>query len=268
MRLRYPNEEGTVSDQETATAPEAAAPAPEAATAPEAPKPEATPAPKPETDWEKAYKGLQTNLNRVQQTNAELRQRIDQMAGHLNSTAGGVDKLLRAQLGDEGYQQEVAARKADTERQQALQAAQAAQEYVPQSINVIAANLRAVGVAEKDIESVFTSAANTASVGEWAETVKVGAAAAIAKAKSDLEARVAEQVKAKSKDEIQAEAEALAERTVRAKGIDKVDLGRGQSRTPERSFIERIRGIDRNTPEGEAEFQKIKKEADRGTLRP
>lgn len=252
-----------MSDQETATAPEAAAPAPEAATAPsEEPKPEATTAPtQQETNWEKAYKGLQTNLNRVQQTNAELRRQ-------LSAQGGSIDTLLRQQLGEDAYKQHVQEQQFAQQQQQALEAATIAREYVPHAIAVVSETMRAAGVPEKEIENIWVSAGNAATSAEWAATVKAGTAQAIAKAKSDLEARVAEQVRAKSKDEIQAEAQALAERTVRASGIDKVDLGRGQSRTPERNFTERLRSIDRNTPEGEAEFQKLKKEAVRGTLRP
>lgn len=270
MGMRYPNEEGTVSEPETATAPEAAAPAPEAATAPEAPKPEATEAPapaKPEPDWEKAYKGLQTNYNRLFQSNEELRRQIQTTAGTSQRVSQDVDVLLRTQLGDDGYKQHLEARQAQAERQQALAAAQAAQEFIPQSINVMAENMRAAGVPEQEIGTVFAAAANTPNVKEWAEAVKSGSAAAIAKAKASIEQRVQSEVRAKNEAEIEAEANARAERTLRAKGIDKVDLGRGQSRTPERSFVERVRAADRSTPEGEAAFQALMKEAKRGTLK-
>jgi hypothetical protein len=266
MRERYPNEEGTVSEPEAATTPPAAEPATAVTPATE-PKPEATEAPKPAPDWEKAYKGLQTNYNRLFESNADLKRQVQTQVGTSQSMRGDLDVLLKTQLGDDGYKKHLETRQADSERQQALAAAQAANEYIPQSINVIAETMRASGVSEKEIEQVFLAAANSPSVRDWAETVKAGTSAAIAQSRAKSEQSVEAKVRASSQENIQAEAEVLAEKTLRAKGIDKVDLGRGQSRTPERSFIERVRSIDRNTPEGEAAFQKMFKESQRGTLR-
>lgn len=262
MRLRYPNEEGTVSDQESATAPEAAAPAPQVATAPEASKPEATETqqPKQETDWKKAYAGLQTNYNRLFESNADLKRQI-------NASRSDMDALLKVQMGEDGFKAHVASRQAETERQQALEAARAAQEYIPHSITVVAQTMKAAGVPQQKIETIFTDAAKQPSAAEWAASVAAASSAAIADARTESEQRIASEVKAKSQDEINAQAQALAERTVRAKGLDKVDLGRGQSRTPETSFIERVRAADRSTPEGEAQYQAILREAKRGTLK-
>jgi len=243
--------------EETATVPEAApAPIEGAATAQTEPKPEQKP------DWEAAYKGIQRTI-------AKRDQRIEQLVGELQSRTAplesGMDVLLKAQLGEEGYKAHVQEQQAQSERTQALAAAQTAQQYIPQSINVIAETMRLAGVADADIQQVFAVAADAANVQDWASAVKAGTQIAIAKAKASETAKAETAVKANSQKEIAAEANALAERTLRAKGIDKVDLGKGQT-VADRGFVSKVKSIDRNTTEGEAEYQKMLKEAKRGTL--
>ncbi len=183
------------------------------------PSPEATPAadPKPEvqTDWEKAYKGLQTTVNRQHTRIEQLQGQLGTVAGTASSTKEGVDVLLKQSLGEDGYKAHQESQRNEAERAAAL----------------------------------------------------AGTQAAIAQAKEAEATKTQAQTKAKNQEEIKAEADALAERTLRTKGIDKVDLGKGQS-ISDRGFVSKVRGIDRNTPEGEAEWQALRKEALRGTLVP
>ena len=242
---------------ETATSQEVKEPAPAVTDPSEA---------KPETDWEKAYKGLQTNYNRLHQTTAELRQRIASVEGTASSVKGDTETLLKQTLGDEGFKTHQQEQRQESERQAALAAAQTAQQFIPQSISVIAETMRLSGVPEAEIQQVFANATQTTSVPEWAAVVKAGTHAAITKAKAQEATSVEAKVKASNSEEIAAEANALAERTLRAQGIDKVDLGKGQS-IKDRGFISKVKSIDRSTPEGEAAWQSLRKEAMRGTLK-
>lgn len=247
--------------EETATVTTGTEPAP-AATGTEGPKPETPPAP----DWERAYKGLQTNLNRRDQRIEQILSQNQALVGAVETLKGDLDVVLKQSIGEDGLKDRQAERQVQQERQQALAAAQTAQQFIPAAIDVMASTMRAAGVPEVDIQAVFAAARDTTSVAEWSEITKAGTAAVLAKARASEGTKLEGQLKAKSQEEIKAEANALAERTLRTKGIDKVDLGKGQSATPERSFIARLKSIDRNTPEGEAEFQKIRKDVSRGTL--
>lgn len=244
--------------EETATAAETEAPAGPAATPAPEPKPETKPAP----DWEAAYKGLQRAVGKRDQRIEDLSRQLEARTDPLRTD---LDVLLKQQLGEEGYKAHQETRRTQAERAQALAAADAAKEYIPQSIAVIAETMRLAGVDEADIQQVFASASDAANVQEWAAAVKAGTGVAVAKAKAREAAKVEASAKAKDQSEIAAEAQALAERTLRTKGIDKVDLGKGQS-AADRGFVSKVKGIDRSTPEGEAAFQQMLKSAKRGTL--
>ena len=243
-----------MSDETTATAQTTAEPA-KADTAVVEPKPA-------QPDWEAAYKGIQRTINKRDQRIEGLVQQLEARTAPLQS---GVDLLLKQQLGEEGYKDHQEAQRLGQERADALAAAKTANEYIPQSIAVIAETMRIAGVPETDIQSVFQSASDTSNVAEWATAVKIGTKAVIEKAKAQEKTTVETQARAKNQDEVKAEAEVLAEQTLRAKGIDKVDFGKGTGNA-DRGFVSKLKGIDRNTAEGEADFQKLMKEAKRGTL--
>ncbi len=248
---------------ETATAAPVTEPAP-AATGTEAPKPEDQAKPAP--DWEVAYKGLQTSLNKRDRHIDNILLQNQTLMGAVEALKGDLDVVLKQTVGEDGLKARQAERAIAQERSQALAAADTAKQFIPAAIDVMASTMRAAGVAEQDIQAVFLAAKDTANVAEWSEATKSGTVAALAKAKAAESAKIESAVKAKSQEEIEVEANGLAERTLRTKGIDKVDLGRGQRQNPQTSFIERVRSIDRNTPDGEAEFQKIRKDVARGTL--
>ncbi len=243
--------------EETATVPSAPEPAP-AATVAEEPKPEI----KAEPDWKAAYQGIQRTLNKRDERIEAL---VGQLASRTAPLESGMDTLLQQQLGEDGYKAHQEKQRIQTERQQALAAAQAAQQFIPQSIGVIAQTMRLAGVPEGDIQEVFAAARDTVNAEDWASTVGAGAKAALDKARAQETTKAQAQAKARSQEEIAVEANALAERTLRARGIDKVDLGKGQS-SSDRGFVSKVKAIDRSTPEGEAVFQQMMKDAKRGTM--
>jgi hypothetical protein len=246
--------------EQTATVAPVVEPAP-AATTPEPPKPEA-PA-KTEPDWQVAYQGLQRSVNKRDQRIENILTQNQALLGAVETLKGDVDTVLKNTVGEEGLKTRQAERQAISERQEALAAANTAKEYIPASINVMAATMRAAGVPEPEIYQIFKAASEIPTVAEWGEATQTLTTAAIARARASESTKA----QAKSQEEVKVEANALAERTLRTKGIDKVDLGRGQSQTPERNLVERIRSIDRNTPEGETQWQNLRKDVMRGTLK-
>jgi hypothetical protein len=247
----------------TATAPTSVAPAPVAATTVAAPEP-AKPVEPSDSVPMAAYKGAQRVIDRVQRRNDDLLAQNTTLANTVGSLKEDLDILLKQNLGDEGYQARVKERALSQERQAALAAANTAEQFIPAAIDVMASTMRAAGVSETDIKQVFASARETSSVAEWSEATKQGMTAAITKVKATVTQQVEQQVRAKSADEVKAEATALAEHALRAKGMDKVDLGQGTGAN--RDLASRIKTLDRSTEDGEAQYQRILKDAKAGRL--
>lgn len=218
---------------------------------------------KPERNWQAAYETLSKTVNKRDIRTEQILAQNQSLVGAVETLKGDVEVLLKQAVGEDGLKVRHQEQQASTERQQALAAAATAQQFIPAAVNVMAATMRAAGVPEPEIVQIFRSASEIPTVAEWSEATQQMTSAAIGRVKASEGVKAA----AKSQDEVKAEANALAERTLRTKGIDKVDLGRGQSQTPERSLVERIRSIDRNTPEGEANWQNLRKDVMRGTLK-
>lgn len=225
--------------EETVTEPVAAEPA-APATPPEAPKPE------PEPDWRAAYVGLQHSQNKAYKRIDDVLAQNAALADAIAALKEGQGAVLRQTVGEEEAKKLEQTQQERTERAAALRAAQSSQQFITAAIDVTANAMRAADVPEAEIQRVFLSARDTSNTREWHEVVTAQAAAAIAQAKATLIQRHEASKKAKTDKEVKAEAEALAQRQLKAAGIDKIDTAKGATHV---SLVEKIRTVDRNSPE-------------------
>ena len=234
-----------------ATPPAQAEPTP----APDEPKPEAA---KPEPDWRAAYIGLQRNLDRSQRRTEEVLEQNKALVGAVTSIKASQNELVKATLGEDKAK-EIAARDAQALAQEAQRrAATAAQSLMEAQAEVLLTTLDANGIARND--PAIDWANNAGSVEEWKSRVTTSVKARIAQANEERIAAERNALTAKSKAEIKAEAEALAQRQLKASGVDQIDTARGQASS---SLVERIRSLKPGSPE----YQRFADEVARGTLK-
>lgn len=246
-------------DETTAT-PAAPAETPTGDTAPAAAEPEA---PK-EPDWRAAYVGLQRTVNKLHQSREEILKQNGVLAGTVGSLKEDIDVLLKQSVGEDEFKNRQAQRAAQDERQASMQAAQNAQTFIVAQTGLFLETLKAAGIDPQDQSIDWARDATT--VQEWRERVGPSIVTRIQQANENRIKQHEASLKAKTDKEVEAEAKALTERQLKAAGVDKIDTAKGAT-TSSASFSERVRRINRNTPEGEAEWQQMRKDIDRGTLK-
>ena len=226
---------------------------------PEAEKqPEPQPEQKAQPDWEAAYVGLQRSQNRVYgKLNNVLKQNAV-LADTVKVLKDGQGAILRNTLGDDQARSFETQTRQAQERNAAMQAAQAAENYIRGTTSVLLDALEEAGVNAQDPNVDWGRDASD--VNEWVERVRPSVRAAIRKANEQRVRSAEEGFKAKSAKEVKAEAEALTQRQLKEAGVDRIDSGRGSSPG---TFASRIRDMDANSPE----FQKLIEDAKSGRLR-
>ena len=210
----------------------------EAVPAPEQPKPQ-------EPDYRAAYVGLQTNLNKAHARVEQVLEQNKGLAAAITSLKSGQNELVRATLGDDKAR-EMAARDAQNMAQEAARrAATAAQTLLETQAGLLLDALSAYGIDPKDPEIDWAQDAGL-DVQAWGQRVGASVKAKIQKVTEQRLAKERETINAKSRAEIKAEAEALAARTLKESGVERIDNGKGQAST---NLIERIRNLQPGTPE-------------------
>ena len=218
---------------------------------------------RPQEDWRYAFATTQRNMERVQQTNESLRQQNSALFGTVETLKGDIDTLLKKQMPEDEYKAHEAQRTQQTERAAAMAAAGNMQGFVVAQTGVFLDVLKASGIDPND--PAIDWARDSGNVSEWRERVGRSVVARVQRANEERIKTHEASLKAKSQEEIRAEAKALADQQARAAGIDRIDTAKGGRSTG--TFVDRVRSIDRATPEGEAEWQKLKRDVDRGQVR-
>lgn len=242
----------------------AAEPPKEATPAAQAEAGQAKPEPvtQPEPDWRAAYVGLQRTVNKSHQRNEALTQQNVALVDTIGSLKGDLDTLLKRSMPEEEFKALETQRTQQQERAAAMAAAGNLQGFVVAQTGIFLDVLRASGIDPND--PTIDWARDAGNVTEWRERVGPSITARIQRASAERVQQHEATLKAKTAKEVEAEGRALAERELKARGVDKIDTAKGGRSTG--SFVEKLRSLDRNTPEGEAEYQRIRKDVHRGTL--
>ena len=243
-------------EQQTATeTPVAAEPQVEATPEP-TPNPEPAPEPKPqEPDYRAAYVGLQRTVNKLHARNEDILRQNRDLASAVEAIKTGQSAILRQTLGEDEAKA-LEAKQAQAIAQSAqLEAARAAEQYIVSQTALFLEVLTEAGVDPNAIDW----AKDASNVQEWAQRVGPSVKAAVRQANESRIKKATETVRAKSAKEIEEEAEALAQRRLKAAGVDKIDTAKGAGTT---SFIDKIRDMDAGSPE----FQRMIELAKSGRL--
>ena len=248
-----------MSEQEIVTAPVVVAEPEAPATPPgEEPKAEAPQEKKPDPDWQKAYIGLQTNLNRAHQRTEDVLRQNSALAEAVKEIKETQTLLARQTLGEDEVKALESKQAQAQERAAALQAAQSAGQFISAQTSLFLDLLKGAGIEPTDPEIDWGRDARD--VQEWRARVGPSVSAKLAKVIAAHITKAEEGLKAKSKKEIEEEAKVLADRISKESGIDKVDTSRGAGPA---SIAQRIAGMDPTSPE----FHKILEDAKRGRLK-
>jgi hypothetical protein len=219
--------------EEAVTTPQAE---PATATPTPEPKAEAKPEPKPEPDWQAAYKGLQTTVNKLHARDEAVARKESEVAESLRQIREMQTVMARQTLGPEQAARLEAQQRYQQERAAALAAAQTTEAAITAYGVVLIDALKTAGISPDDPDIDW--ARDTGNVQEWqsrvSSSVQKKIEAVIAKRISQAE----EGIKAKSAAEIKAEAEALAARAVKEAGVDKIDTGKSGATSGGKSVAE------------------------------
>lgn len=233
-----------MTDETTPTPePPAETPVPTDSTAPEQAKAETPPvATKPQEtpDWERAYKGLQTTVNKLHSRNEGLLQQNAAMASVVDNIKRDQREVLRATGGEDAVKQSQAREAQMLAKVAADRAAQAATTLLSAHADILVGALAAVGVPSNDPNIDW--AADAPDVDTWKQRVTASVNARIQKAVEDRERKFT----AKSAAEIKAEAEALAQRLAKGNGEDRIDTAKGTTST---TYVDRVKNLKFGTPE-------------------
>lgn len=233
--------------EEIPTTPTAAEPAPAAVAAQAVTAPAAEPEkPNPEAElaW-KAYKGLQTTVNRLHTRVEDVLGQNRSLADALGAVREDQDAILKQTVGEDEFKARVVARAQAQERQAALQAADAGQRFIVAQTGLFLDTLKAAGVDPND--PTIDWARDAGNVEEWRARVGPSVVARIQQANTERIRRHEAELSAKTKKEVEAEAQALTEQQLKAAGVDRIDTAKGSART---SFVDRIRDPEyRNSPQ-------------------
>lgn len=233
-----------MTDETTPTPePTAETPAPAETTAPAEAKAE-TPTKPQEPDWERAYKGLQTTVNKLHSRNEGLLQQNSAMASVVDNIKRDQREVLRATGGEDAVKQSQAREAQMLAQVAASRAANAATELLSAHADILVGALAAAGIPSND--PAIDWAGDAPDVETWKQRVSASVAARIQKANEDRDRKV----QTKSAAEIKAEAEALAQRLT--KGDDKIDTAKG---TTSSTYVDRVKNLKYGTPEY-AEWQR------------
>lgn len=240
---------------EVPATPEAPAEPAPAVTAPEPAKPE-------EPDYRAAYVGLQRSQNKLHRRLEDVSGQNAALAETIRVLKDGQQAILKQTLGEDEAKALEAREATASERAASLRAAQAGQSFIVAQTGMYLETLAEVGVNPND--TTIDWARDAGSVEEWRERVGPSIRAAIKRAIATRIQQHELSLKAKTAKEVEAEAEALTQQQLKAAGVDKIDTAKGSSTG---TFADRVRNMDRSTPEGEARFQKMLTDAKRGTLK-
>lgn len=224
------------------------------ATPTEEPKAEPT---QPKTDYEAAYKGLQRSQNRLHQRVESVLGQNAALADTVRALKEGQTAILKQTVGEEEVARMNARETAAQERTAALQAAQAASQFITTQTGLFFETLMEAGVDPQDTSIDW--AKDASNVQEWAERVRPSIKAALQKANAERIRKTEEGIRAKTSKEVKEEAEALTQRQLKEAGVDRIDTGKGSSTA---SLTERLLKMDRNSPE----FEKMLNDAKAGRL--
>lgn len=219
--------------EETVTTPQAN---PATVTPVEEPKAEPKPEPKPEPDWQAAYKGLQTTVNKLHARDEAVARKESEVAESLRQIREMQTVMARQALGPEQAARLEAQQRYQAERAAALAAAQTTEAALTAQMGMFIDTLKSVGVDPTDPEIDW--AKDTNDVQEWQSRVSASVQKKIAVVIAKRISQAEEGIKAKTAAEIKAESEALAARIAKESGIDKVDTGKGGTTSSGKSVAE------------------------------
>lgn len=213
-------------------------------TAPVEAKAETPAKPQEPPDWERAYKGLQTTVNKLHSRNEGLLQQNAAMASVVDNIKKDQREILRATGGEEAVQKSAAREAQALAAEAARRAGAASMQLLSAHADILVGALAAAGIPSND--PAIDWAGDAPDVDTWKARVSASVAARIQKANEDRERKV----QTKSAAEIKAEAEALAQRM--SKGEDKIDSAKG---TTSSTYVDRVKNLKYGTPEY-AEWQR------------
>ena len=228
------------------------------ATPQEAPKAETPQEPKqPEPDFRAAYVGLQRSQNRLNKRVEDVLGQNSALADTVKFLKEGQTAILKQTVGEEEVARMNAREKEGQERSAALQAAQAASQFITTQTGLFFETLVEAGVDPNDPRIDW--AKDASNVQEWAERVRPSIKAALRNANAERIRKTEEGYQAKSAKEVKEEAEALAQRQLKEAGVDRIDNARGSGTS---SLAQRIKDMDPGSPE----FAKMLMDAKAGRL--
>lgn len=244
-----------MADETTATeTAEPQAPAQPEVEATETPKPDPTPPQEP--DYRAAYVGLQRTVNKLHARNEDILRQNRELASSVEVLKTGQTAILRQTLGEDEARA-LEARQAQAIAQSAqLDAARAAEQYIVSQTGIFLEVLQEAGVDPNAIDW----AKDSSNVTEWAQRVGPSVRAAVRQANESRIRKATETFQAKSAKEVKEEAEALAQRQLKAAGVDKIDTAKGSGTT---SLAQKIADMDPASPE----FQRMVEQAKSGRLK-
>ena len=243
-----------MSDETTPVTAEAPAAEPQAEATPavEAPKADAP----TEPDWRAAYVGLQRSQNRLNKRVEDVLGQNTALADTVKFLKEGQTAILKQTVGEDEVARMNAREREAQERSAALQAAQAASQFVQAQTGLFIEALQEAGVDPNTIDWQKDSS----NVQEWTERMRPVIKTALRNANAERIRKTEEGFKAKSAKEVKEEAEALTQRQLKEAGVDRIDTARGGSPT---TFAQRIAEIDPGSPE----FAKMLMDAKAGRLK-
>lgn len=239
-------------EQQTPTTEAPAAEQAQPATPPEQPKaepqqPEAKPAP----DWEKAYKGLQTTVNRLHDTNAARDRELSKSREELTALRELMSAVAARNLSPEEMTALADRQKVAQERAAALQAAQSLEQSVQATLTLTDRLMASAGLSDTERKDIYAQARNAGGIQEWTEQVQALAAQRIEQNHAQRISQVEKELRGKALAEAKAEAEAILAQQV--KEIDKVDTSTGGTSPTTKS-------VDEMTDEEFADYSNKRKQ--------
>lgn len=219
---------------------------------------------RPSTDWERAYKGVQTKINRLNDAlTSERRGRQDLL--HQNSELAEAIQYLKESQGeilastvgeDKAKELDQRMRSASAGNRQ-TQALDAAMTFTKQQAALFLDTLDAMGIAKNDPEIDW--AKDAATTEEWYDRVRASVRARVSKEREQY-VQAVEKAKSGLDKEAKVKADELTKKQLKDAGMDKIDTGKG---APAQSLGQKIAQMDPTSPE----FHKILQQAKAGKLR-
>jgi hypothetical protein len=204
---------------------------------PDAPKSEELAAARAEADraW-KAYRGLQTTVNRLHQT---IEERTGaRQAAQLQSQTEALDLLVRQNLGPEQAAQLQERQRFATERAAALQAAQSLESNQYAMVALTDKLMASAGLTEQDRQTIYAQTRNAGGMQEWTDNVHALAQQRLEEINAQRVSKLEGELKGKALTEAKAEADAQLAAQRKELGIDKVDTSTGGTASTTKSVAE------------------------------